>query len=185
MRLGSSGASQMTGNEVLDLEMKEIMRHVDHTLLKPFAAWEDIQQLCEEAVAYGAASVCVPPCFVKKIHDAYGSALTICTVIGFPLGYSTTAAKLAETRQAIEDGAAEIDMVVNIAEIKSGNYAAVAEEIRQLKQAVGDKILKVIVETCYLTENEKVVLCRAVTAAKADYIKTSTGFGTAGAALEM
>ncbi|NBH78083.1 deoxyribose-phosphate aldolase [Clostridiaceae bacterium] len=166
------------------MEMKEIMRHVDHTLLKPFAAWEDIQQLCEEAVAYGAASVCVPPCFVKKIHDAYGSALTICTVIGFPLGYSTTAAKLAETRQAIEDGAAEIDMVVNIAEIKSGNYAAVAEEIRQLKQAVGDKILKVIVETCYLTENEKVVLCRAVTAAKADYIKTSTGFGTAGAALE-
>ena len=100
MRPGSSGASQMTGNEVLDLEMKEIMRHVDHTLLKPFAAWEDIQQLCEEAVAYGAASVCVPPCFVKKIHDAYGSALTICTVIGFPLGYSTTAAKLAETRQA-------------------------------------------------------------------------------------
>ncbi len=184
MRPGSSGASQMTGNEVLDLEMKEIMRHVDHTLLKPFAAWEDIQQLCEEAVAYGAASVCVPPCFVKKIHDAYGSALTICTVIGFPLGYSTTAAKLAETRQAIEDGATEIDMVVNIAEIKSGNYAAVAEEIRQLKQAVGDKILKVIVETCYLTENEKVVLCRAVTAAKADYIKTSTGFGTAGAALE-
>lgn len=166
------------------MEMKEIMHHVDHTLLKPFAAWEEIQQLCSEAIQYGAASVCVPPCYVKKIRGAYGSSLAICTVIGFPLGYSTTEAKLAETRQAIDDGADEIDMVVNIAEVKSGNYASVAEEIRQLKQAVGDKVLKVIVETCYLTENEKVVLCRAVTAAKADYIKTSTGFGTGGAALE-
>lgn len=166
------------------MEMKEIMRHVDHTLLKPFAAWEDIQNLCEEAIAYGAASVCVPPCYIKRIHDTYGDRLKICTVVGFPLGYSATAAKLAETRQALADGVDEVDMVINIAEMKSGNYAYVAEEIRELKQAVGDKILKVIVETCYLTENEKIVLCRAVTAAKADYIKTSTGFGTAGATME-
>lgn len=166
------------------MELKEIMRHVDHTLLKPFAAWEDIQNLCEEAIAYGAASVCVPPCYIKRIHDTYGDRLKICTVVGFPLGYSTTAAKLAETRQALADGVDEVDMVINIAEMKNGNYAYVAEEIRELKQAVGDKILKVIVETCYLTENEKIVLCRAVTAAKADYIKTSTGFGTAGATME-
>lgn len=164
------------------METKEIMSHVDHTLLKPFAAWEDIKALCDEAVEYGAASVCVPPCYIARIREAYPD-LNICTVVGFPLGYSTTKAKLAEVEQALADGVNEVDMVVNIAEVKNGNYAFVTEEIRQLKQAVGDKVLKVIIETCFLTENEKIALCRAVTAAKADYIKTSTGFGTAGATM--
>ncbi|MCI8856192.1 MAG: deoxyribose-phosphate aldolase [Clostridiaceae bacterium] len=166
------------------MEMKEIMQHVDHTLLKPFAAWTEIQSLCEEAIAYGAASVCVPPCYIKRIHDNYGERLNICTVVGFPLGYSTAEAKTAETRQAIADGASEIDMVINIAAVKNGDWHYVTEEIRALRQATGKHILKVIVETCYLTEEEKIAACKAVTDAGADYIKTSTGFGTAGASLD-
>ena len=166
------------------MEMKEIMQHVDHTLLKPFAAWTEIQSLCEEAIAYGAASVCVPPCYIKRIHDNYGERLKICTVVGFPLGYSTAEAKTAETRQAIADGASEIDMVINIAAVKNGDWHYVTEEIRALRQAAGNHILKVIVETCYLTEEEKIAACKAVTDAGADYIKTSTGFGTAGASLD-
>lgn len=166
------------------MEMKDIMQHVDHTLLKPFAAWTEIQALCEEAIAYGAASVCVPPCYIKRIHDNYGERLNICTVVGFPLGYSTAEAKTAETRQAIADGASEIDMVINIAAVKNGDWHYVTEEIRALRQATGKHILKVIVETCYLTEEEKIAACKAVTDAGADYIKTSTGFGTAGASLD-
>ncbi len=166
------------------METKEIMSHVDHTLLKAFATWEDIKKLCDEAVEYGAASVCVPSCYVKRIHDAYDGRLKICTVVGFPLGYCNTKAKLAETQQALEDGVDEVDMVVNIAEVKNGNFDFVTDEIRQLKQAVGGKILKVIIETCYLTEDEKIAMCKAVTEAGADYIKTSTGFGTAGATME-
>lgn len=166
------------------MEMKEIMQHVDHTLLKPFAAWTEIQALCEEAIAYGAASVCVPPCYIKRIHDNYGERLKICTVVGFPLGYSTAEAKTAETRQAIADGASEIDMVINIAAVKNGDWHYVTEEIRALRQATGKHILKVIVETYYLTEEEKIAACKAVTDAGADYIKTSTGFGTAGASLD-
>ena len=166
------------------MEMKAIMQHVDHTLLKPFAAWTEIQSLCEEAIAYGAASVCVPPCYIKRIHDNYGERLNICTVVGFPLGYSTAEAKTAETRQAIADGASEIDMVINIAAVKNGDWHYVTEEIRALRQATGKHILKVIVETCYLTEEEKIAACKAVTDAGADYIKTSTGFGTAGASLD-
>ncbi len=166
------------------METKEIMRHVDHTLLKAFATWEDIKKLCDEAVEYKTASVCVPSCYVKRIHDAYDGRLKICTVVGFPLGYCNTKAKLAETQQALDDGVDEVDMVVNIAEVKNGNFGFVTDEIRQLKQAVGDKILKVIIETCYLTEDEKIAMCKAVTEAKADYIKTSTGFGTAGATME-
>ncbi len=166
------------------MEMKAIMQHVDHTLLKPFAAWTEIQALCEEAIAYGAASVCVPPCYIKRIHDNYGERLKICTVVGFPLGYSTAEAKTAETRQAIADGASEIDMVINIAAVKNGDWHYVTEEIRALRQATGKHILKVIVETCYLTEEEKIAACKAVTDAGADYIKTSTGFGTAGASLD-
>lgn len=166
------------------MEMKDIMQHVDHTLLKPFAAWTEIQALCEEAIAYGAASVCVPPCYIKRIHDNYGERLKICTVVGFPLGYSTAEAKTAETRQAIADGASEIDMVINIAAVKNGDWHYVTEEIRALRQATGKHILKVIVETCYLTEEEKIAACKAVTDAGADYIKTSTGFGTAGASLD-
>ncbi len=166
------------------MEVKEIMRHIDHTLLKPVSTWEGIQALCEEAIEFGAASVCVPPCYIRRIHDTYGNRLKICTVVGFPLGYSTTEAKLAETRQALADGVDEVDMVINIAEVKNGHFAFVTDEIRALRQAVGSKVLKVIIETCYLTEDEKIAMCKAVTDAKADYIKTSTGFGTAGATLE-
>ena len=162
---------------------KEIMRHVDHTQLRAFATWEDIQKLCEEAIEYETASVCIPPCYIKRVHDTYGEKINICTVVGFPLGYSTTKAKVAETVQAIEDGASEVDMVVNISDVKNGNYDAVQAEIAALKKITGDKILKVIIETCYLTEEEKIAMCKAVTAAGADYIKTSTGFGTAGATI--
>ena len=161
------------------MNTSEILSHVDHTLLKAFATWEDIQKLCEEAMEYHTASVCVPPSYIKRIHDTYGEKINICTVVGFPLGYSTTKAKVAETVQAIEDGASEVDMVINIADVKNGDFDKVTEEIRSLKQAAGDKILKVIIETCYLTEEEKIAMCKAVTEAGADYIKTSTGFGTA------
>lgn len=163
---------------------QEMLSHVDHTLLKPFAAWKDIQALCGEAVEYGTASVCVPPCYIKRIHDTYGDKINICTVVGFPLGYSVTEAKLAETRQALLDGANEVDMVINISDVKNGEYEKAEQEIAALKAVVGDKILKVIIETCFLTEEEKIAMCKAVTNAGADYIKTSTGFGTAGATLE-
>lgn len=166
------------------MNTSEILSHVDHTLLKAFATWEDIQKLCEEAMEYHTASVCVPPSYIKRIHDTYGEKINICTVVGFPLGYSTTKAKVAETVQAIEDGASEVDMVINIADVKNGDFDKVTEEIRSLKQAAGDKILKVIIETCYLTEEEKIAMCKAVTEADADYIKTSTGFGTGGATME-
>lgn len=162
---------------------KEIMRHVDHTQLKAFATWEDIKKLCDEAVEYQTASVCIPPCYIQRVKEAYGEQINICTVVGFPLGYSVTEAKIAETKKALEDGASEIDMVINISDVKNGDYAAVEKEIAALKEIVGDKILKVIIETCYLTEEEKIAMCKAVTAAGADYIKTSTGFGTAGATI--
>ena len=162
---------------------KEIMRHVDHTQLKAFATWEDIKKLCDEAVEYQTASVCIPPCYIQRVKEAYGEQINICTVVGFPLGYSVTEAKIAETKKALEDGASEIDMVNNISDVKNGDYAAVEKEIAALKEVVGDKILKVIIETCYLTEEEKIAMCKAVTAAGADYIKTSTGFGTAGATI--
>ena len=162
---------------------KEIMRHVDHTQLKAFATWEDIKKLCDEAVEYQTASVCIPPCYIQRVKESYGEQINICTVVGFPLGYSVTEAKIAETKKALEDGASEIDMVINISDVKNGDYAAVEKEIAALKEVVGDKILKVIIETCYLTEEEKIAMCKAVTAAGADYIKTSTGFGTAGATI--
>ena len=165
------------------MDRKEILSHVDHTQLKAYAAWEDIKKLCEEALELHTASVCVPPCYVKRIKEAYPD-LNICTVIGFPLGYSVTEAKAAETKKALEDGAGEIDMVINITDVKNGDYDAVEREIRTLKEITGEKILKVIIETCYLTEGEKIRLCEIVTRAKADYIKTSTGFGTGGATIE-
>lgn len=163
---------------------QEMLRHVDHTQLKAFACWEDIRKLCDEAVEYQTASVCVPPSYIKRIHETYGDRVNICTVVGFPLGYSVTAAKKAEVEQALADGCNEIDMVINIGDVKNGQYDKVEEEIRTLKQACGSHILKVIVETCYLTEQEKIAMCRAVTNAGADYIKTSTGFGTGGATVE-
>lgn len=166
------------------MNQETIFKYVDHTQLKAFATWEDIQKLCEEAVQYKTASVCVPPCYIKRIAETYGEKINICTVVGFPLGYSTTEAKVEEVRKALEDGASEIDMVVNISDVKNGDFDKVEEEIRALRKAAGDKILKVIIETCYLNEEEKIAMCHAVTEAKADYIKTSTGFGTGGATLE-
>ena len=166
------------------MKKQEILSHVDHTLLRAFATWEEITALCEDAILYRTASVCVPPSYVKRIHDAYGEKIKICTVIGFPLGYHTTEVKVAETIQAIQDGADEIDMVINIGDVKNGMYDKVEEEIRAVREACEGKILKVIIETCYLEEEEKIALCHAVTNAKADYIKTSTGFGEGGAAIE-
>ncbi len=165
------------------METKDIIKHIDHTQLKAFCTWNDIDKLCGEAIKYGAASVCIPPSYIKRVHDKYGDKINICTVVGFPLGYSVTAAKVAETRQAIEDGAKEIDMVINIGDVKNGDFGKVEQEIITLKRECGNLILKVIVETCYLTEDEKKRLCRIVTDAGADYIKTSTGFGTGGATL--
>lgn len=166
------------------MNKQEILKRVDHTQLKAFATWDDIVTLCDEAILYQTASVCVPPTFVKRIHDTYGDEINICTVIGFPLGYHTTQVKVEETRQAIADGANEIDMVISIGDVKAGQYDKVEAEIRAVKEACGGHILKVIIETCYLNEEEKIAMCHAVTRAKADYIKTSTGFGTAGATLE-
>lgn len=163
---------------------QEMLSHIDHTQLKAFATWEDIKVLCDEAVLYKTASVCIPSCYVKRVKDAYKDALNICTVVGFPLGYANTEAKVAETKKAILDGANEIDMVINISDVKNGMYDAVEEEIKTLKEACQDKILKVIIETCYLTRDEKIAMCKAVTNAGADYIKTSTGFGTGGATME-
>ncbi len=161
----------------------EMLHSVDHTQLKAFASWEDIDKLCKEALEYQTASVCIPPSYIRRVREAYPD-LTICTVVGFPLGYSVTAAKVVETKQALADGADEIDMVINIADAKNHLYDRITEEIRALKEAAGDHILKVIVETCYLTRDEKIALCKCVTEGGADYIKTSTGFGTNGATME-
>jgi len=160
-----------------------ILSHVDHTLLKATATWEEIAQLCDDAVEYKTASVCVPPCYISRIRRAYPE-LNICTVIGFPLGYDAASVKAASAKQALIDGADELDMVVNLTDVKNGAYDAIANEINTLREIAGRHVLKVIVETCYLTEEEKIRLCKTVTDAGADYIKTSTGFGTAGATME-
>lgn len=162
---------------------EEMLSHVDHTLLKAYASWDDIAALCDEAVEYNCASVCIPPCYISRVRAAYPT-LNICTVVGFPLGYSVTEAKVAETEKALACGCDEIDMVINISDVKNGDFMMVEEEIRTLKKVCGEHILKVIIETCYLTEDEKIKLCRTVTAAGADFIKTSTGFGTGGATFE-
>ncbi len=166
------------------MDVKEMLKHVDHTQLQAFCTWEDIEKLCKEAIEFETASVCIPPSYVKMVNKNFGDKLNICTVIGFPLGYQATAAKVAEVEEAIKQGCNEIDMVVNITDVKNGLYGKVEEEIRAVKKACGDHILKVIIETCYLTEEEKIAMCKAVTNAGADYIKTSTGFGTGGATLE-
>ena len=165
------------------MENQEILSHIDHTQLKAYATWEDIDKLCRQAAAYHTASVCIPPCYIRRVREVYPD-LNICTVVGFPLGYSVTAAKVTEVKEAIKDGANEIDMVVNISDVKNHLYDRVEEEIRTLKEACEGHILKETVEACYLTREEKVAMCRAVTAAGADYIKTSTGFGTGGATVE-
>lgn len=166
------------------MDVKEILKHVDHTLLTQTAAWEEIRQICDDAIAYGTASVCIPPSYVKQVKDYVQDKMAVCTVIGFPNGYMTTAAKEFETKDALLNGADEIDMVINIGWVKDGKFDAVEEEIRTLKAACGEKILKVIIETCLLTEDEKIALCHAVTNAGADFIKTSTGFSKAGATFE-
>ena len=166
------------------MEKTEILSHVDHTVLKAFTTWEDIKKLCDEAVELKTASVCVPPSYIKRINDTYGDKINICTVIGFPLGYMVTEAKVVEAKEAIKDGANEIDMVINIGDVKNKEYDKVLNEVKALREACGDKILKVIIEACYLTDEEKIKLCEIVTEAKADYIKTSTGFGTGGATME-
>lgn len=163
------------------MEIKEILSKCDHTLLAQTATWEDIKAICDDGIKYQTASVCIPPCFVKQASEYSKGRVVICTVIGFPNGYNTTAVKEFETKDAIANGADEIDMVINIGELKAGNYDYVENEIRTLKKACGDKILKVIIETCLLTDDEKIKMCELVTKAGADFIKTSTGFSKAGA----
>ena len=166
------------------MDIKEILSKCDHTLLGQTATWEEIKAICDDGIKYATASVCIPPCFVKRAKEYVGDKLSICTVIGFPNGYNTTAVKAFETKDAIENGADEIDMVINIGELKAGNYDYVLNEIKELKSACGDKILKVIIETCLLTDEEKVKMCELVTKAGADFIKTSTGFSKAGATFD-
>ena len=166
------------------MEAKDILAKVDHTLLKQTATWAQIQRICEEAKAYHTATVMVPSCFIARIKETYGDAVKAATVVGFPNGNCSTAAKVAETAQALADGAEEIDMVINIGALKDGDTKYVTEEIKTLKKLCGERVLKVIVETCFLTEEEKIAACQCVTEAGADFIKTSTGFGTAGATLE-
>ena len=167
-----------------DMNEKEILRHVDHTLLSQEAVWDEIRQVCDDAVKYDTASVCIPPSYVKQAAEYVGGRVPICTVIGFPNGYETTAVKEFETKDALENGASEIDMVINIGWLKDKKYDLIENEIRVLKAVCKDKILKVIIETCFLTDEEKIKMCEIVTNAGADYIKTSTGFGGAGATFD-
>ena len=166
------------------MDIKNILSHVDHTLLKQGATWADIKNLCDDAVEYSTASVCIPASYVKDASEYLGGKIPVCTVIGFPNGYSTTATKVFEIRDAIANGASEIDMVINIGFLKDGRYDEVEEEIRRIHEACDGKILKVIIETCLLTEEEKIKMCEIVTRAGAEFIKTSTGFSKAGATFE-
>ena len=162
---------------------EEILAHIDHTCLRPDAKWDDIAKLCEEAVEYGTASVCIPPCYVKRVKSKFHD-LKVCTVIGFPLGYETGSIKFHETAKAISDGADEIDMVINVGYLKNNEDSIVLKQIKDIRRVCRDKVLKVIIETCYLNEEEKIRACKLVTEGGAEYIKTSTGFGSAGANLE-
>ena len=163
------------------MNQKEILAMVDHTLLLQTATWEEIQTICDDGIKYETASVCIPTCYVKKAKEYVGDRCKICTVIGFPNGNYTTAAKVFETKDALENGADEIDMVINVGMLKAGEYDYVLNEIRAIKEACGGHVLKVIIETCLLTDEEKIKMCKIVTEAGADFIKTSTGFSTAGA----
>lgn len=166
------------------MKANEILSYVDHTLLTQTATWEEIKAICDDAIKYGTASACIPPSYVAQAKEYVGERLAICTVIGFPNGYMTTAAKEFETKDALANGADEIDMVINIGWLKDKKYDLLEKEIRTLKAACGEKILKVIIETCLLTDDEKIKMCEIVTAAGADYIKTSTGFSKAGATFD-
>lgn len=163
------------------MDTKKILSMVDHTLLLQTSTWDEIRELCDDAICYGTASVCIPPCYVKKAKEYVGGQMKICTVIGFPNGNHTTATKVFETMDAVNNGADEIDMVINVGMLKAKDYDYVLNEIREIKDACGEKILKVIIETCLLTEKEKIKMCEIVTESGADFIKTSTGFSTGGA----
>lgn len=163
------------------MDLNKILSVVDHTLLAQSATWEQIKQLCDEGIEYKTASVCIPPSFVKRAKEYVGEKLAICTVIGFPNGYATTATKVFETKDAISNGADEIDMVINIGDLKDRHYDDILNEIKEIKTACDSKILKVIIETCLLTDDEKIKMCQIVTDSGADFIKTSTGFSTGGA----
>jgi len=166
------------------MDIKEILSKVDHTLLSQGATWEQIKSLCDEAVKYKTASVCIPASYVKRAKEYVGDKMAVCTVIGFPNGYSTTAAKCFETEDAIKNGADEIDMVINIGWLKNGQYELVLDEIQKVKKSCGDKVLKVIIETCLLSDEEKIRMCEIVSKSGADFIKTSTGFAGSGATFE-
>ncbi len=166
------------------MDNKEILSKVDHTLLTQTATWAEIKQICDDAVQYHTASVCIPASYVKRAKDYVGDKMAVCTVIGFPNGYSTTAVKIFEAKDAIKNGADEIDMVINIGYIKDGLYELQLDEIKQVKAACGTHVLKVIIETCLLTDEEKIKMCGVVTDSGADFIKTSTGFSTAGATFD-
>ena len=166
------------------MDVKKIMSMVDHTLLSQTATQSQIKQICDDAVRFGTASVCIPPSYVPFAKEYLDGRIAVCTVIGFPNGYNATAIKCAEAAEAIAQGADEIDMVINIGNVKDGRYDAVLDEIKQIKAVCGDKILKVIIETCLLTEEEKIRMCEVVTESGADFIKTSTGFSTAGATFD-
>lgn len=166
------------------MNREDIFARVDHTLLKPESTWADIQTLCDDALKYHTASVCIPPCYVKQAHEYLGERIPVCTVIGFPNGSHTTAMKVLEAKDALKNGAEEIDMVINIGMLRSGDTDYVRNEIAALKSAAGEKILKVIIECCLLTQTEKITSCHLVTEAGADYIKTSTGFSTGGATFD-
>ena len=166
------------------MEIEKILGMVDHTLLLQTSTWEEIQALCVDAMKYGTASVCIPPCYVKQAKEYVGDRMKVCTVIGFPNGNHTTATKVFETEDAVANGADEIDMVINVGMLKAGNDAYVLDEIKAIKKACKGRLLKVIIETCLLTEEEKIRMCEIVTESGAEYIKTSTGFSTAGATFE-
>lgn len=166
------------------MEIRELLSKVDHTVLSQTATWEDIQKCCDEGMEFHTASVCIPPSFVARAKAYAGAKLAICTVIGFPNGYSTTAAKVFETEDAVRNGADEIDMVINVGDLKERRYAQVADEIAAVRAACKGKILKVIIEACLLTDAEKIKMCEIITAVRADYIKTSTGFSRGGATRE-
>lgn len=166
------------------MKLSEILSKCDHTLLVQSATWSDVKAVCDDGIKYKTASVCIPAAYVKQAKEYVGDKLAICTVIGFPNGYSTTATKLFECKDALENGADEIDTVINIGHLKAGLYDEILNELKALKQACGEKILKVIIETCLLTDEEKIKMCEIVTASGADFIKTSTGFSTAGATKE-
>ncbi len=166
------------------MDIKEILSKVDHTLLSQNATWNEIKQICDDGIKYGTSSVCIPASFVKEAKEYVGDKLPICTVIGFPNGYSTTAAKCFEAEDAVKNGADEVDMVINVGWLKDKKYDCILNEINAVKDSCNGKLLKVIIETCLLTDDEKIKMCKIVSESKADYIKTSTGFSTAGATFE-